>query len=209
VLGVDGCHGGWIGALTAGRLVRWLPLPTLADVLTVRASTIGIDMPIGMPSAGYRDCDLAARAILGRRAACVFLTPPRSALDAADYAAACAAARLVNGKAISRQTWNLLPRIRALDSVADDPRLIEVHPEVSFTLMTGAPLPPKATPDGQAARLEALGRWFDVDPPRGRLLIDALDALAVAWTATRWHSGSAIVLGGTLDAKGRPMRIVA
>jgi predicted RNase H-like nuclease len=37
---------------------------------------------------------------------------------------------------------------------------------------------------------------------------DGLDALAVAWSAWRWCSGSAEVLGGELDEHGLPMRMV-
>ena len=38
---------------------------------------------------------------------------------------------------------------------------------------------------------------------------DCLDAVACAWTATRWARGEAEVLGDEVDALGVPMRIIA
>jgi predicted RNase H-like nuclease len=186
----------------------------MGQLFDIEAEAIGVDMPIGLPEDRYRDCDLAARRLLGSRACCVFLTPPRAVLDAPTYAAACAVSRDVSGKALSRQAWNLLPRIREVNALAGDPRLVEVHPEVSFTVMTGAPLLPKRTADGHAQRLAVLGTYFDFTPPSGRLRIDALDALAAAWSARRWTQGVAIILGGTVggdtrDQADRPMFIAA
>ncbi|MGH3344453.1 MAG: DUF429 domain-containing protein, partial [Carbonactinosporaceae bacterium] len=72
VLGVDGCPRGWIGARVADRRhVRWLALPDAAAVLDAAAdwdaAVTGIDVPIGLPEAGRRACDVAARAQLGPR----------------------------------------------------------------------------------------------------------------------------------------------
>jgi len=68
-------------------------------------------------------------------------------------------------------------------------------------------------PGGAGQRIAALGRWVDVgaalgDLPGGVGLDDVLDALAAAWSAQRWASGSAEVLGGDVDERGRPMRVV-
>jgi predicted RNase H-like nuclease len=210
VLGVDGARGGWVGALVVGQTVTWLWLRGVDDVLAVDADVIGIDMPVGLPASGRRGCDLAAKALLGRAHPRVFLTPPRAVLAETSYAAAGAVhRRLVDGKGLSRQTWNLLAKVREVDARADDPRLVEVHPELSFAELAGGVLPPKRTAAGRADRVAALRTWLPSlgEVPAGD---DAPDALAVAWSAARWLAGTARTLPAAppRDASGRPMRIV-
>lgn len=72
VLGVDGCPGGWVGALVHGRSVEWRVLPDAAAILAADASVIAIDIPIGLPEPGpdYRrraDIQRANSCIPGRR----------------------------------------------------------------------------------------------------------------------------------------------
>ncbi|NYE35208.1 putative RNase H-like nuclease [Nocardioides cavernae] len=72
--------------------------------------------------------------------------------------------------------------------------MIEVHPEVSFARMAGAPvLARKKDPDGVRARREALAAHGIVAPAwfRGSGFgeDDLLDACAVAWTAVRHARG--------------------
>ena len=78
IVGADGCRAGWLcveeckGRLT-GHIFRSFPemLAALSE-----ASVIAIDIPIGLPEQGKRDCDMAARFHLGRpRASSVFPTP--------------------------------------------------------------------------------------------------------------------------------------
>ena len=113
---------------------------------------------------------------------------------------------------MSRQTWNILAKIAEADALADDHRLVEVHPEVSFALMQGRPIAQrKKTAEGRQVRLAAMQGWLpaDVAIPRSD---DAVDALACAWTAMRITTGQARTLPETppsLDDHGRPMRIVA
>jgi predicted RNase H-like nuclease len=211
VLGVDGCPGGWIGALVKGTSVSWLLLPDAAAVLSVPAAMVGIDMPIGLPAVGPRACDVAARALLGARRSSVFPAPVRSVLTASSYDEACRLSRAASGKALSQQAWHLVPRIADIDAtLTDHDRVVEVHPEVVFARLAG-PLPPKKTPDGAALRTAALRTWLPAGwppPPRPARGDDALDALACAWTAARWLTGTAETLGGDPDELGRPMRIV-
>ena len=211
VLGVDGCPGGWIGALVDGSDVSWLLLPDAAAVLAVPAAAVAIDMPIGLPAVGPRACDVAARALLGARRSSVFPAPLRCVLDAPSYDEACRRSRAASGRALSQQAWHLVPRIADIDAtLTDHDRVVEVHPEVVFARLAG-PLPPKKTPGGAALRTAALRSWLPAGwppPPRPARTDDALDALACAWTAQRWLRGHAEVLGGDLDERGTPMRIV-
>jgi predicted RNase H-like nuclease len=211
VLGVDGCRGGWIGALVTGRSVTWHHLATIGEALAMDADAVGVDMPIGLPPTGRRACDLAAKAVLGRAHPRVFLAPPRGVLGATTYDQAGRLHReLTGGLGLSVQTWHLVPKIREVDAVADDPRLVEVHPELSLAELAGTgPLPSKKTAAGRAARVALLRGWLgDLgDLPAGD---DGVDALAVAWSAYRWVTGTARELPGvpTHDENGRPMRIV-
>lgn len=217
VAGVDGRRGGWVIAV-----VETEPAPVLTSLdfvaplrgaLRDDLTVIAIDMPIGLAPDGRRACDIAARALLRPHGSRVFPAPPRSVLaHPDDYEAACRTSIAASGKAVSRQTWNLLRSIVEVDGLADDERLVECHPELAFALMRGYPVDErKKTPEGRSARLELLRRWLpDLgDPPFGD---DGLDAIACAWTADRIARGEAITLpAGDLprDDDGRPMRIRA
>ena len=220
VLGVDGCPGGWVGAVvTTGRrpLVAWVLLPDATALLALAATcaATGVDMPVGLGD-GPRQCDVQARARLGPRRSSVFPAPVRAVLGAGSYTDACTVSRQVSGRALSVQAWHLVPRIADLDTALPDggvPWLSEMHPELSFATMTGQPLLSKKTSAGQAARVEALTGWVPelrlADVPRPARTEDALDALAVAWSALRWRQGRAETLPDPyeVDARGLPMRI--
>jgi predicted RNase H-like nuclease len=222
--------------------VRWVSLPSFAQVLALPADVVGVDMPIGLPERGRRGCDLAAKARLGSCHARVFLAPPRAVRDAPDHAGASALHRLlVDGKGMSIQTWHILRKVAEVEAALADAaltdaaladaalvdaapkrareqrgdvhrRVVEVHPELSFTALVGHPLPSKRTPEGRAARIAALRIWLPGlaarDVPLGN---DHLDALAAAWSAARWREGTATVLPDGLvprDRTGVPQRVV-
>jgi predicted RNase H-like nuclease len=219
VLGIDGCPGGWVGALVDPDTgVSWLRSPSVAVLLAQPVAVAGVDMPVGLPDGpGGRACDRLARARLGRRAATVFSAPVRPVLAAADYPQACAVSRAHTGRALSLQTWHLCARIGELDTTlgaltpAAAERVVEVHPELAFAAMTGAPLPTKHQPPGRAARLLAVGGPAALaGRPGGVPVTDCLDALAAAWTAARVRDGVAVWLPAgpaPRDGRGRPMRI--
>jgi predicted RNase H-like nuclease len=217
---VDGFRGGWVGALVASGTVRWRVMPDARGVVDASTATraCAVDAPIGLPDSGPRDCDLAARALLGRRGVSVFPAPVRAVLAASSYEDACRRSRAAQGTALSLQTWHITDKIRDLDAALEGrpDAVVECHPEVSFTLLAGAPLPPKRSADGREARVRALSAWVDVpsalaDAPRGPRTDDLLDALVCAWSAERMARGEAVRLpGGPLqrDRLGRPMQIV-
>ena len=100
LVGIDGCRSGWIAVVisNAGE-VSAHHLYLIDDVAAVApdAKVIAIDIPIGLPEAGRRQADLAARDFLGRRRNSVFHTPVRAALEAATHAEATAASLRVTG----------------------------------------------------------------------------------------------------------------
>jgi predicted RNase H-like nuclease/chloramphenicol 3-O-phosphotransferase len=196
VAGVDACPGGWAVALWEpdGRLdvVR---VAAFEDVPRLAVAAIGVDIPIGAPEAPPRAADVDARRYVGARASSVFPTPPRAVLDAPDYATALRRHRELTGKGMSKQAYYLCHRMLEVEpDAAGDERIVEVHPEVSFRELAGAPLShSKHTAAGLAERELLLARAGIVLPPLRRRLprSDALDAAVAAWTAARWVSGEA------------------
>ena len=89
----------------------------------------------------------------------MFLAPPRAELGATTYDDAAARHRAhADGLGLSVQTWNIVARIAEVDAAADDPRLVEVHPELSFARLAGGALAGKRTAAGREARLAASSR---------------------------------------------------
>ena len=129
----------------------------------------------------------------------VFSTPTRAALEAETYAEARAANLAATGgsTSVSAQAYALREKVLQVDAwVRSGPpvHVIEVHPEVSFTRMAGAPvLARKKDPEGAAARRAALAAHGIVAPAwfRGAGFgeDDLLDACAAAWSGVRHSLG--------------------
>jgi predicted RNase H-like nuclease len=150
----------------------------------------------------------------------VFSVPSRAAVQAADYAEACRIALATSDppRALSRQLFNIMPRIREVDAaLRADPaaaaRVFESHPELAFCRLNGGvPPPPKKTAEGVAARrllLVGAGLAAADRPPRGAGIDDVLDALACATVARRLHHGEAQSFPDRppRDAHGLPIAI--
>ena len=218
VLGVDGWRGRWVGALLEGRSVTFLVLDDVAAVLAVPGvEVVGIDMPIGLSDDGVRTCDVAARRKLPGAASSVFPAPVRPVLLATTYDEARTTSLAASGRSLPVQSFGLVPAIRSLDDALGDPpdpRVVEVHPELSFRRgLDGRVVDPKTSTRGLAQRIRALQPVMDVldalaEAPAGLPLVDALDACAAAWSAQRVADGRADSVGDDRrDARGRTMRI--
>ena len=212
VVGVDGCRDAWAGVtLSNGRFERAMLLPSLVDVLGAEpeATVVAVDIPIGLPEAGFRAADLEARQFVGPRRHSVFLTPPRDAVEAPTYPEAAVAARRLTGAGLSRQSYGLRSKILEADALADD-RVYEVHPEVTFRAIAGEPLAlGKKTGGGALLRLRLLEHVgislpTDLGPAAVAPLDDLLDAAAAAWSAHRIAIGQAETLPAGLFAASRP-----
>jgi predicted RNase H-like nuclease len=207
--GVDGCRGGWVIAARAGVRVVARLSSTLAGT-----GIVGIDMPIGLPRRWGRSCDRMARERLGSRRSSIFDTPPRALLGAHSYDAAAARSRELFGRGLSVQSFHLLAKIAEVDrlvSPASEHRILEVHPESTFTLMAGRSLAPKREAKGAQQRRALLEPIFGPLPARvpGAAAHDVLDAYAVLWSVERFARDEHIELGdGQRDARGLLMRIV-
>jgi predicted RNase H-like nuclease len=180
-----------------------------------------IDIPIGLAPLGPRRADVEARRRLGPRRSSVFPAPVRAVLAASTYEEACALSRAASGKAISKQLFNILPKIREVDQLVTPLRqrhLFEMCPELSLAVLDGAPMAyAKTTAAGRAERMRALSSVFGpaelerhVRPaPPGAKADDVLDAFAGAWTARRCAAAAHLQLGGDLDERGLRMEVVA
>lgn len=213
VAGVDGCPGGWIVVLAqvgagTGQPVRMSSrlCATFAEVLDLpeRPVSVAVDMPIGLldrPVPGGRPCDREARALLRPpRASSVFSPPTRKALAARRYGDVAA----LNGAGMSKEAFNILPKIREIDLLmrpALQEQVVEAHPELAFLGLAGRAMRHnKRTLEGRRERLALLRRVLAkacVDPVRERLshgmrkvgLDDVLDACVLAIVAARRHGG--------------------
>jgi predicted RNase H-like nuclease len=227
VAGVDGCIAGWVvvtALVEAGERLSLGEVFVVADFEARLAATgdcaaVAVDVPIGLSDDGQRLADFAARRLIGPRRSSVFPPPARPLVDMADdYAALNAASKAIRA-GISRQTFNILGKIRDADGCMTpelQDRVTESHPEVSFWALKQAHLPwNKRHRDGRADRISLLESVYGVDvaqlkPPRGAAWDDLYDAAVLAWTAMRVANGTARRLPEEpqRDAQGLRMEIV-
>jgi predicted RNase H-like nuclease len=236
--GVDGCPAGWIAAFlrAEGGDVRLRIVPHFTDVLSApeAPAIIAVDMPVGLQQRtgpGGRAAENAVRPLLGARQSSVFSVPSRAAVYATDYAAACAQALETSDppRKVSKQLFNIAPRIREIDALLRRDamaakRVFEVHPEVAFWRLNGGraltePKKVKSRPygPGLAMRRTLLvadgfpSEAVNAAPPKGAGPDDLVDALACAAVARRLHRGEAKPFPDPppRDAFGLPMAIWA
>ncbi|MBX9924907.1 MAG: DUF429 domain-containing protein [Hyphomicrobiaceae bacterium] len=220
VAGVDGCPGGWLVVVRDvddPTSAEMRIVPTFAEVLAGEPALamVAVDIPIGLPDRigpGGREADVAARTVLGQRQSAVFAVPSRAAVMEPDYRTACAIAFATSDppRKISKQAFNLFPKIRQVDAVMTpelQARVREVHPEVAFAALNGwRPLElakkVKSQPNGpgldlRRSLLEAAGyRAAFLLPPSWLRRKDAgpddlLDAAVNSWAAARLVRGEA------------------
>lgn len=213
VAGVDGCRGGWLVVLRTlddPSSATAFMAASFADVLASHPTpeVIAIDIPIGLAAlgaAGGRSCDTAARRVLGGRQSSVFAIPARAAVMSDDYGVACAIAHATSDppRKVSKQAFNLFPKIREVDALMTpglQHRVFECHPEAAFWALNGQqplrePKKVKSLPyaEGLALRQRLLvgagynAKLFEGPHAFGRVAgrDDLLDASACSWSAAR------------------------
>jgi predicted RNase H-like nuclease len=232
--GLDGCRAGWVMVTWSGKsdeAPQAVLISGFAPALETAATTIAVDMPIGLPSLSGRTCERETRTRLGQRQSSVFAVPSRAAVMEQDYFASCRV-NLENSdppRKVSKQCFMLFPKIREIDAEIIPElqcRVWEVHPELAFWAMNGCQSVPLAkkiksrpNPEGMALRRELLTRnGFPVDRlqhpswPKSKVAEDdILDACACAWSAARIARGEHISLPAEpeFDARGLRMQISA
>jgi len=229
IAGVDGCPAGWIALAEQTETHRitpyvFLTFSDLTDALD--AAVIAIDIPIGLTDRDARQCDLLARRHLGpKRGTSVFPAPIRSALSASTYSEANATSIGIQKKGISQQAWAIYPKIREVDEALQASadlrcKVFEVHPELTYSTWSGAPIiPSKKRAEGHAIRRALINSHFGplaFESARNQVKRrdasndDIADAFAGLWTAERIVSGKSqtFPLDPPFDSVGLPMRMV-
>jgi predicted RNase H-like nuclease len=230
IWGLDAMRGAWmaVGQDTPSADLIWRRVASLAELLAgpARPALVTIDVPIGLPEEGARECDVEARRLLGPRRHSVFPAPIRAMLSAATQGDASAIRARIEGKRVSSQTWSIMSRIGEVDALLRhdatlQPVVHEVHAELCFLHMNGGePLPhTKQSTEGLQERVALLERHFGdavgraiADVRRLRAARhDVLDAFAALWTARRLQDGIAVRIPADppVDACGLRMAITA
>lgn len=198
-IGIDGCRGGWI--------IAWLKDEQHAEIFLVESlhpflekapkqAVILIDMIL------YKDNEIAprpfdqlAKSQLGKWHSRVFPAPPKVALKGKNYLAACSLSFYQSGKKISKQCYNLFPKIREANHPSiPAKKLIEYHPEIAFKQLNknAAIEASKKTEQGQILRKKVITNYLISDPLELKRINkkkklwqadDVLDALALAIVA--------------------------
>jgi len=187
-------------------------------IIHERFDVVAVDMPIGLSESGHRECEVEARKLLRPHGARVFGVPARGALKFAqnDWADANAWSKRQGFGGISKQAWNIRPKIAEIDGVIaarDQSRICEAHPELAFRRLNGGtPLVSKHTAEGIKARRRLLrgagfirlDEWLAQARKLHAKTDDIIDACALLLTAQRIYRGDAVVLPQCVarDARG-------
>jgi predicted RNase H-like nuclease len=166
----------------------------LDDLLAVPHTRAMIDLPVGLPDRGYRQCDVEARALVGSR---VFLGARWGVWGFERYEDANEHYWGKGDKGISRQLWCIRSKLREVNtsmSPARQAKLQETHPELVFRRLAGGPLDSKKSESGCKQRIELLrshdirdiDRWLGSRKGTGIGRDDLIDACACALAA--WDS---------------------
>jgi predicted RNase H-like nuclease len=239
--GVDGCSAGWFAVFLAeenGKNCGWKTglfpeFSLLIDFLNKEYKQaepfILIDIPIGLKTggSGERLSDSGARSILKARKSSIFPVPCREAVYMESYEKACEVNEKLTGKRISKQAWNIMPKIRDVDSFLIKNEVFrekvrEVGPEICFQTFAGIPMKySKKNPEGFLERKKTLKKvWLLTDEIIGAAFSkyrrkevakdDILDALAAAVTAKMGskYGFKHVPFEPEIDSKGLKIQMV-
>lgn len=213
-VGVDARQreGLWTVRLVDGRLDRIEQVDDLDAVLaaTDDADAVAFDVPIGHEDPagehgdGRRACEAAAIERMGPAAEERILPyPPPVLFDVEHFHEAQAVCEERGWPRITKPIWYGHYRIEQLtETAADDERIVEMHPEVSFTAMHemhGGDGPLEHYGRGWSAIYERLTLLHEEELRPSRSLggvgraspKDVVDATVSAWTAHRVATGEA------------------
>ena len=151
----------------------------------------------------------------------VFRVPARGALafERSDWAEANAWSKRQGYGGISKQSWNIWPKIVEIDGAivaGDQSRIFEAHPELAFRFMNGGKaVVSKHLGEGLALRrrllrqagFARLDEWLANRRALRAKPDDIVDACALLLTAERIQRGDAVVLPQTVARDGRGLRM--
>lgn len=187
-VGIDGARGGWV-RITYDSISLCLTISEKLEDLLIEGAVHFVDMPkdLGSIDKPDRTCDAWMRSQLKDRKSSIFTPPIQEVVTEASYETANARSRELVGKGISKQAWNLVPRIREFQTI-DETDVYESHPEVCFAVMTGNEARfSKKTEAGELERIELLRRYSKSSPWKWKMsnvqVDDIIDACILAVAA--------------------------
>ena len=145
-IGADGCRGGWIACILDHgefRLEHYDSVEKLVNTYPEFDAFL-IDMVVGLRSTEDQlRPDDPARKELGPLSSSVFPVPCREAVYAKTEEEQKQANKRAFGKSLSKQTINIIPKIREVDEFLKaypqyKNRILESHPELDFTRLNGS-----------------------------------------------------------------------
>src|SRR5437868_733580 len=114
IAGIDGCRAGWLRLhkedIESDVTARVYPTAEAMFGNAEEFAVLAIDIPIGLPESGSRECDVIARKYIQPRGSSVFPAPMRATLAATTYVEACECSRASSGKSLSQQAFAILPK---------------------------------------------------------------------------------------------------
>lgn len=159
VAGIDGCKKGWIVCEFKNDLPTLYFIHRLEELDGRDFAAILIDMPLGFAFDVYRKSEIEARYLLKNRRSSIFFSPTVQAFQANDYPVSSSINRQLIGKGLSKQVFNLFPKIKEAISFKDkNPHSVfESHPELCFLGWKGSPaVYSKKTQEGVQERLNLI-----------------------------------------------------
>jgi predicted RNase H-like nuclease len=215
-IGIDGIRGGWVGVYTdENRAQRFIRSARLADLLADSYNRAMIDIPIGLPERGYRQCDVEARKLVGST---VFLGARWNVWKFRTFEEANRRYWEDKDKGISQQLWCIRGKLQEVNegmTPEQQSRLQESHPELVFWRLNGCtPLTNKKKSGlGRAERIaflkqpgfDQIENWLDKRRGTGIGRDDLIDACACA-VAAREHDAK-IPAAPEVDCRGLRMEM--
>ena len=204
IIGMDGCSAGWFTTkIVDKQSLIFNIIEDLNDDYLKKSnlSHIGIDIPLYLSKTGKRRAEIEARFLLKKRACTIFSPPTFNVLRAKNYIDACEINFKECGNRISKQSWNLFPKIKEAQKFLENNLIcqvgiFEIHPELSFMAMNDMNLveASKKTDIGKEIRIKLIKKFFPTfsfELVRNKykknqvLDDDILDSISVLWSTQR------------------------
>jgi predicted RNase H-like nuclease len=195
-IGIDGIKDGWVGVwIDESRALGYKKSRWLDDLLVEPYTRAMIDIPIGLPEKGNRQCDRDAKKLVGPR---VFLGARWDVWSFGRYDEANEFYRKNHEPGISIQLWSIRDKLREANEIVTperQQRVLETHPELVFWRLNNCGIAErKKTVEGRNRRIsllkplgfEQLEAWVTNLRGTGIKPDDLLDACAGA-VAAREH----------------------
>jgi predicted RNase H-like nuclease len=206
-VGIDGIRGGWVAVyLNRDGSQRFAHAKSVVQLLMDSYQRAMIDMPIGLPERGYRQCDIEARALVGSR---VFLGARLGVWGFETLGKANAHYWQTEGvgRGISMQLFCIRDKLKELNDAPAPPRLFEAHPEMIFWRIAGRVLASKASEKGREERISVLEtagfihlrQWLEQRRGTGIKRDDLIDASACALAARDSEKSLPAGVGSRID----------